>query len=349
MNQIHLVPLLRVVLAGVLLSAAGEVAALAGQNPVLLREFVYESAPFPSVHASTIEETLDGTLVTAFFGGSKEGNKDVAIWVSRKASRPESWTPPIEVANGVQPDGSRHPCWNPVLFQPRKGPLMLFYKVGPSPSTWWGMLLTSADNGRSWGTPRRLPEGILGPIKNKPIQLPDGDILSPSSTEHDGWRVHFERSSDLGKTWTRTPPVNDGREFAAIQPTLLQLNGGHLLALGRTRQGKIFQISSSDSGITWSPMTATSLPNPNSGIDAVTLKDGRHLLIYNHTDKGRSPLNLAVSPDGQHWHEALVLENQPGEYSYPAIIQTRDGRVHAVYTWKRQKVQHVVLDPALLD
>jgi predicted neuraminidase len=338
---------LSLVSLGLFWNGIGTVAVFADSGPLRLSEFIYETAPFPSVHASTIEETPTGTLVTAFFGGTKEGHKDVGIWVSRKTNG--TWTAPVEVANGMQPDGTRHPCWNPVLFQPRHGPLMLFYKVGPSPSTWWGMLRTSTDDGLSWSDAVRLPSGILGPIKNKPIQLPDGDILSPTSTEHDGWRVHFERSSDLGKTWTRTEAVNDGREVAAIQPTILQLGGKKLLALGRTRQGKIFEIASNDSGITWGPMTATSLPNPNSGIDAVTLKDGRHLLIYNHTVKGRSPLNLAISQDGRHWQAALVLEDQPGEYSYPAIIQTSDGLVHAVYTWKREKVKHVVIDPAKLE
>jgi predicted neuraminidase len=95
-------------------------------------------------------------------------------------------------------------------------------------------------------------------------------------------------------------------------------------------------------------MSLTELPNPNSGIDAVTLKDGRHLLVYNHTAKGRTPLNLAISPDGTKWEAALVLESEPGEYSYPAIIQTRDGLVHITYTWKRQRVRHVVIDPAQL-
>jgi predicted neuraminidase len=95
-------------------------------------------------------------------------------------------------------------------------------------------------------------------------------------------------------------------------------------------------------------LSLTALPNPNSGTDAVTLKDGRHLLIYNHTALGRSPLNLALSTDGKVWQAALVLENEPGEFSYPAIVQTRDGLVHAVYTWKRKRIRHVVIDPGKL-
>ena len=252
------------------------------------------------------------------------------------------------LANGVQPDGKRHPCWNPVLFRPKTGPLMLFYKVGPSPSSWWGMLRTSADAGKTWSAATRLPDGILGPIKNKPVQLANGDLLSPTSTEHEGWRVHFERSRDLGQTWEIIGPVNDGKEFGAIQPSILFHGGGKLQALGRTKQGKVFQVWSEDEGKTWGKMTATTLPNPNAGTDAVTLRDGRHLIVYNHTKNGRSPLNVALSKDGREWQAAAVLENESGEYSYPAAIQSTDGLVHIVHTWKRQRVKHVVLDPAKL-
>ncbi len=313
---------------------------------LLKSEFIYESAPIPSCHATTIVEPAGGGLVTAWFGGTREGNPDVGIWVSRNEDG--KWSAPVEVANGVQADGTRHPCWNPVLFQPKGGPLLLFYKVGPSPSKWWGMVRNSTDGGRTWSEARRLPEGILGPIKNKPVQLANGDILSPTSSEHAGWRVHFERSSDGGMTWSKTDAVNDGKGIGAIQPAILFPGGEKLLALGRTKQAHVFQIASGDVGKTWGEMSLTELPNPNSGIDAVTLKDGRHLLIYNHTAKGRTPLNLAISPDGAKWEAALTLETEPGEYSYPAIIQTRDGLVHITYTWKRQRVRHAVVDPAQL-
>jgi predicted neuraminidase len=314
-----------------------------GEGGLVKSEFIYETAPFPQCHASTLAESRHG-LVAAWFGGTRERNPDVGIWLSRMET--SGWTVPVEVANGIQSGTNRYPCWNPVLFQPKTGPLLLFYKVGPSPSKWWGMLMSSEDGGKNWSAPRPLPEGILGPIKNKPVQLGNGDILSPTSTEDDGWRVHFERSSDLGKTWQKTEPVNDGKEIAAIQPSILFHKKGTLQAVGRTRQGKIFEIWSADKGKTWGKMTLTSLPNPNSGLDAVTLRDGRQLLVYNHTPKGRSPLNVAVSADGKKWQAAVVLENEPGEYSYPAVIQTRDGRVHITYTWKRQRVKHAVLDPA---
>lgn len=320
------------------------------EPPGLLKtEFIYETAPFPSCHASTIAETKSG-LVAAWFGGTHERHPDVCIWVSRQENG--AWTPPVEVANGVGFAPNRLPTWNPVLFQPKAGPLLLFYKVGPSPSTWWGMLTTSKDDGKTWSAPRRLPDGILGPIKNKPVQLANGDILCGSSSEGaDGWRVHFERTPDLGATWTATPPLNDGKQIAAIQPSILFHEGAKLQAVGRTKQGRLFEIGSDDSGKTWGHMKLTDLPNPNSGTDAVTLKDGRQLLVYNHSPKGRSPLNVAVSRDGKAWQAALVLEDDaaaPNGFSYPAVIQTSDGFVHIAYTWKRERIKHAVVDPAKL-
>ena len=303
-------------------------------------EFIYERAPFASCHASTIAETPTG-LVAAWFGGQREGSPDVGIWVARRDAA--GWSAPVEVANGQQEDGKRYPCWNPVLFQPAHGPLLLFYKEGPNPRAWWGMLMTSDDGGRTWSKPQRLPGGILGPIKNKPIQLADGTLLCPSSSEHAGWRAHIESTPDLGKTWRRSVLLNDGIEFGAIQPTILAYGPNKLQALCRSRQGKITEVWSEDQGRTWSAMRATALPNPNSGIDAVMLKDGRALLVYNHTAQGRTPLNVAVSSDGIAWKAALVLEDQPGEYSYPAVIQTADGLVHITYTWKRQRIKHVVI------
>lgn len=327
---------------------------MAGQNPVVKSEFIFEHAPFPSCHASTIVETKSG-LVAAWFGGTAERHPDVCIYVSRQAQG--AWTPPVAVADGVGFGAPRLPTWNPVLFAPTNGPLLLFYKVGPKPAEWWGMLTTSTNDGQTWSRPGRLPEGILGPIKNKPVQLANGDLLCGSSTESPGWQVHFERTHDFGRTWTATPPVNDGKAIGAIQPSLLLLKDGALEAVGRTRNDKLFQILSTDNGNTWGAMTLGDLPNPDSGTDAVTLRDGRQLLVYNHNvrtgshNKGRSPLNVAVSDDGKIWQAALVLEDDadaPSGFAYPAVIQTRDGLVHITYTWERKRIKHVVIDPARL-
>jgi predicted neuraminidase len=309
---------------------------------VLTNEFIFGTAPFQECHASTIAESK-GELVAAWFGGTEEKNPDVGIWLSRCENG--RWTVPREVANGVVSPAKRYPCWNPVLFQLKDGPLLLFYKVGPNPERWWGLLMTSDDGGRTWTKPRELPQGIVGPIKNKPVQLDNGEILCPSSSEDHGWRVHFERTSDLGRTWQSTGPVNDGKAIAAIQPSVLLHGNGHLQAIGRTRQKKVFSIESLDGGKTWGPMTLLDLPNPCSGTDAVTLRDGRHLIVYNHSPRDRSPLNVALSTDGKGWTPVLTLEDTPGEFSYPAVIQTRDGLVHLTYTWDRKRIKHVAIDP----
>ena len=278
--------------------------------------FDLEHKPTPSCHASTIAETPAG-LVAAWFAGSHEKNPDVGIRVSRHDGK--SWSEPVEVVDGSEGESREYACWNPVLFRPTGGPLMLFYKVGPSPASWWGMLTTSADDGRSWSSPRRLGENdrighLLGPVKNKPIQLADGAILCPSSTEHDGWRVHFELTRDLGKTWTVIGPFHDGKEFGAIQPSILSYPDGRLQVMCRSRQNVVTQCWSTDGGQTWGDMTASPLPNPNAGTDAVTLRDGRQLIVYNHTvrsGRNRAMLNVALSADGRDWTPVLTLEKHP--------------------------------------
>lgn len=320
-------------------------------SAVLKAELIYplEGRLTPQCHASTIVQATDGTLLAAWFGGTRERNPDVGIWVARQASD-GSWGKPVEVANGVQPGGTRLPCWNPVLCQPRGAPLILFFKVGPSPSQWWGEMMISDDGGKTWRDRRKLPGGGLGPIKDKPEQLADGSILCPSSDETGStWRVHFELTRDLGKTWQKIGPIEGCDEFPSIQPTILKLGGEKLQILCRTRgKGVISTSVSEDGGKSWSALRGTKLLNPNSGIDAVTLADGRHLLVYNPTKKGRTPLAVAVSKDGIKWRDVVTLETEPGEYSYPAMIQAADGKVHITYSWKRESVKHVVLDPEKL-
>jgi len=333
-----------------------------GESAFISGELIYplDDKPTPQCHSSSIIETPSGIVVT-FFAGAHEKNPDVVISLSRLVDG--IWTRPIEVANGIQNETLRYPTWNPVLFKPENGPLMLFYKIGPDPRTWWGMLKTSNDDGKSWSKPSKLGSNdkighLLGPIKNKPIQLRDGTIICPSSTEYksaddDKWMVHFEITKDLGRTWEVIGPINKGDEFDAIQPSILIYPDNKMQVLCRTRQDVITESWSEDNGKTWSKMTSTSLPNPNSGIDAVTLKDGRQLLIYNHTTKmgeepnNRNMLNLAISENGYNWKPIMTLETTPAKagYSYPAIIQTSDGLVHITYTYLRQSIKHVVIDP----
>jgi len=328
-------------------SAASTPPVAAPQAAVVSSELIgiLDEKPVRRCHASTIVETRRGFLV-AWFGGPETVRASVGIWLARNDGG--GWGRPVEIANGVGAAGEQQPCWNPVLFRARDGTLLLFYKVGPAPRSWRGMLMSSRDDGATWSIPVPLPEGVLGPVKNKPVELADGRLLCPSSCESRDWHVYFDLTSDLGKTWMVVGPVNDGAAFQAIQPTILRHADGQLQALCRTRQGRIAQVWSRDGGTNWSTMTALNLPNPNSGIDGVTLADGQQVLVYNRSEYNRTPLNVAVSRDGRQWRDVLVLEDGAGEYSYPAAIQASDGKVHITYTYRKHSIKHVVLDPLRL-
>ena len=356
--------------ARILVGVAALAGAIARASPRIIgAEFIDEGAPYRSCHASTLAETPSHRLVAAWFAGTAEGNPDVCIYLSREVG--SHWTKPVIVADGHDGQGKPLPCWNPVLHQLRRGPLLLFYKVGPSPQGWWGMMRTSHDEGQTWGPARRLPDGILGPIKNKPVERPDGTLVCGSSTESpDGaWRVHIELTSDQGGTWTQTPPLPSVGRYNSIQPTLLTLSGQRLQLLCRTKEMTLTTSISEDGGATWSPLRPAALFSPNSGLDGLTLADGRHWLVYNwrlapgieppgETDgevRGpatpswgvRWPLTVSTSRDGEHWEPCLTLEDRPRRdgYAYPAVIQTSDGLVHVAYTWGRLHIKHVTIDP----
>lgn len=328
----------------------------------LKSEFIYETAPFPSCHASTIVETSPGEFLAAWFGGSAEGNPDVAIWGARRGAA--GWSAPFELA--------REPkiaAYNPVLFFTRDQVLWLYYKFGPSPQTWTAARLSSRDRGKTWSAVEHLPAGLLGPIKNKPLLLKGGTVVSGTSVEsYRSWACWVERSTDNGRTWTKhgpiagPPPAATGQPGPAtvpdsaswrsthgiIQPAIVELKGGRLRMFVRATAdiGRISYADSTDGGRSWSAAKPTALPNPNSGIDAVGLRDGRIILVYNHTTRGRTPLNVAVSPDGETWNSFLALETEPGEFSYPAVIQSAGGSVHITYTWNRRKIRHVEIPVA---
>lgn len=312
-------------------------------------ELVFNNPPFKQCHASTMVEVSPGKILLSCFGGSAEGKKDVDIWLTTMDEKGNST--PITIADGIVNDTLRFPAWNPVLFKSGKGKLFLFYKVGPNPREWWGMVKTSADNGQSWSAAQPLPKGILGPIKNKPVELADGSILSPSSTEvnENRWIAHMEKSKDGGDTWEFIPVDNESK-LDVIQPSVLFYDKNRLQILCRSKQGSVVQAWSYDGGETWGKLSKTTLLNPNSGTDAVTLKDGSQLIVYNPDVpgkdwfNGRAKLRVASSTDGKAWKDVMILENgTKEEYSYPAIIQAADGLVHITYTYDRKNVKHVVL------
>jgi len=316
----------------------------------------------PSAHASTLVELKNGDILTAWFGGAAEGAKDVAIYSSRHTA--SGWSKPIELAR--EPDT---PTWNPVLFHDAHHRLWLYYKFGPS-YTWWSAARRfSDDEGRTWSPIVHLPAGIYGPIRDKPLLLADGSILSGTSVEsYLSWSVWVERSTDNALSWTRIGPITlpsllESPQFTPaktsepnpahglIQPAIVALGPltapatQHLRLYARatTDIGHICVSDSQDGGKSWSPARPIALPNPNSGIDAVRLQDGRIVLIYNNTPSGRTPLSLAVSKDGEHFTHILDLETTPGEYSYPALIQSRNGDLLATYTWNRKHIQFATI------
>jgi alpha-L-fucosidase len=303
--------------------------------------FIYETAPFPSCHASTLTETQTG-LLAAWFGGSHERNPDVCIYTASWQNG--KWSEPQLAADGILNEKLRYPCWNPVLFTRDNGDVILFYKVGPSPREWCGMFRISSDDGKTWSPPTRIPDGLLGPIKNKPFRLPDGTILYVTSYEkHVKWRIYAETSTQDLKTWNKIPVDNNG--FNAIQPTILHYADGSLQLLCRSRENRIVQTWSTDRGKTWKPLEATDLPNNNAGIDGVTLQNGLQLLVCNPLTEGRHKLALLASSDGKKWKNVMMLEDHAsGEFSYPAIIEGKDGRVHITYTYRREKIKYVCLE-----
>ena len=348
---------------------------------IVEEQFLYINAPFPQAHSVSIAETPKGDLVATYFGGTKERNPDVCIWVSRKPKGATEWEAPVQVADGIISATERKACWNPVLLQipGKKGELLLFYKVGKSVADWKAYILRSKDGGKSWSKPEAMPDGFLGPSKNKPEYV-DGRIICPSSTEGNGWKIHFEISDDNGHTWRKVGPVEaelsvptqfrkkgaantddmeageaikgeGAKPIYCIQPAILRHKDGRLQVVCRTRNAKVATSWSSDNGDTWSKVTLLDIENNNSGLDAVTLKDGRHVLVYNNfetipgTPKGaRTPLSVAISDDGIHWKHIITLEDSPvSQYSYPAVIQGKDGKVHVAYTWRRQRIKYVEL------
>ena len=270
----------------------------------------------------------------------------------------------------------RKACWNPVLFQMPTGELWLFFKIGANVADWTGWIAKSNDGGRTWSDKEALPKDFLGPVKNKP-EIVNGRLICPTSTEgKGGWKFHVEildlktnewkyvniprEEAVLTNDMVPVKPV-DGkmpeiilkegaakRPIDCIQPSILRHKDGRLQLVGRTRNARLASTFSSDGGDTWTPVTLLDVPQNQSGTDAVTLKDGRHVLIYNNvytlpgTPKGsRTPCSLAISDDGLHWTHLLTLEDSPiGQYSYPSVIQGKDGSLHCIYTWRRQRIAY---------
>ncbi len=310
-------------------------------------ENVFTGLSFPFAHSSSLLELPSGDILCVWFGGVHEKNSNTSIWLARLSNG--IWNRPVEIANGVELSNHRYATWNPVLWKMPDGEIVVSYKIGDSPRKWHGYYKISRDGGKTWGKPMAYPKGILGPIKNKPLILKSGRIIFPSSTEFHssfGWNAHFEVSDDNAKTWKKTSFFYNPFVAQCIQPTLILRADSSIVALMRTRNGFIASSISRDNGNTWSSAELLDIPNPNSGLDAVSLADGRFAMVCNPTSERRNKIVIMLSDDGLKWKESMVLDSGDihQEYAYPAVIQTRDGKLHISYTRNHSNIWHVTVD-----
>lgn len=309
------------------------------------KEFVFQkNEKAPSCHASTVLPLEDGSVLAAWFAGSREGDNSVEIWISRRNNE-HNWSKPECIS---EKDSIAH--WNPVLYKQQNGRIILYYKHGEKIAHWITKYITSDDNGKTWSEPKVLVPGDTsggrGPVKNKCLKLADGTLLAPASTEQNNkWIPFIDVSYDDGITWEASPlmerPKYKGAYVGLIQPALWESDSGNVHCFLRSNKGAIYRSDSSDNGITWKKPYRTKLPNNNSGIDCVKDSSGRLWLIYNPVDINwgvRHPLSLAFSKDnGKHFTEVLVPEPGNGEFSYPAITE-KNNILYVTYTYKRKQI-----------
>lgn len=326
-------------------------------------EFIDPAQTTPSAHVASICELPGGRLGAAWYGGTREGHPDVAIYFSVRSPGHEGrWSPPEAV---VTPDSTARELrryvkkiGNAVVFADAGGGLCLAY-VSVAVGGWSGSSLNlkrSSDDGRTWTPARRL---TLSPffnvselVKNKPVALAGGGWAVPIYHEVLGKfpELLWLGGEADGVSATKTRLFGGSTAF---QPSVVPLAAGEAVALCRPAGGQraVMLSRSADAGRTWSAPQSTGLPNPDAGVDALRLFDGRLLLAFNDSTKRRDNLALAISKDNGHsWTRAVTVAAEPGgEFSYPFLLQSADGRVHLVYTWQRKGIRHLAFSPAWLD
>ncbi len=320
--------------------------------------FPEDSCSFKMCHASNLCCMENGELIAGWFAGEREGSDDIAIWSSKRGEN--GWEKPVCLAHDID-----EPHWNPVFYQREDGKVLLFYKVGREIQKWYTALRVSEDFGNNFGEPEELVKGDRGgrgPVRCKVITLSDGSMLVGTSVECGIWTAYADRSEDGGKTWQLSEPVtidvdyngeNTGEDSTievscqsfygrgVIQPTLWESEPGRVHMLLRSTEGRIYRADSTDYGKSFCKAYSTKLPNNNSGIDVVKCDDGLLVLCMNPVEKNwgpRTPIILMVSSDnGESWQEEIVLEDIPGEYSYPSIISVGN-RLFVSYTYDRKSI-----------
>jgi predicted neuraminidase len=330
--------------------------------PVHREELVDPHFVAPSVHVSSLCELPGGGLAAAWYGGTREGARDVAIYLATCEPGADTWSAPqpLVTRESAARETFRYvkKVGNPLLFAGTNGQVCLLY-VSIAVGGWSGSSLNlkqSFDSGRTWSWSRRLG---LSPcfnvselVKNGPTRLADGGWVVPIYHELLGKfpELLWLHADAAGVTAVKSRPFGGQTAF---QPALVALDAEQALLLCRTAGSlrETYLARTDTTARHWTPPQPTGLPNPDSGLDALRLSDGRLLLAFNDTPAGREVLRLAWSTDdGRNWTRAATLADDPGaEFSYPFLLQTRDGLVHVSYTWKRRGIKHVTFNLAWLD
>jgi predicted neuraminidase len=297
-----------------------------------------DAVRYPYNHAATIVELEGGDLLVAWGAGSRELGPDTQIVASRRSASTKTWSAPAVIAD--KPDRADA---NPVLFTETSGAVHLFHVEMFGETFCLGRVVEriSRDGAATWGEPRIALEAVCTMVKNKPLRTSTGRWVLPAYQEAI-YQSQFWTSDD-GVKWTASSPLltllNNN-----LQPSVVECSDGTLLALMRCAGNGRFtwEGRSSDGGKSWSLKDRCDLPNPNSGLDMVRLADGKIVLIYNPSKTDRTPISAAISTDdGKTWSVARTIESGDPQLSYPAVIQTRDGMIHAVYSHRLEHIEHV--------
>lgn len=324
--------------------------------------YACENCSVPSVHGANVIEKRDGSLFATWFGGSREGGKDVVLWGADFDVAARTWSAPRKIIGPAETRDALgryiKTVGNSVLVRGAQQQLALYY-VTVSFGGWAGSALNvmqSADDGKTWGSPRRL---VTSPFFNvstlnkcNAVHYADGSVGLPVYHELMGKFAELLRVDASGKVLDKMR-ITHGRH--SIQPLLLPLDQQQALALMRdtvVNPGRVLVSRSADAGKSWSADRKLELPNPDSAVAGIRRPDGSLLLVLNDLEVGRNSLALAVSRDeGASWKVVRHVEKSAdaGEYSYPYLIRASDGRMHLLYTWNRKRIRHVVFNDQWVD
>ncbi len=324
--------------------------------------YACEDCLVPSVHGANVVDKLDGGLFATWFGGSREGGKDVVLWGADFSPKTQVWSMPRKIIGPAETKNALgryiKTVGNSVLVRGEHEELRLYY-VTVSVFGWAASALNvmhSADDGKSWGAPQRL---ITSPFfnistlnKSAAVHYSDGSIGLPVYHELSGKFSELLHIARDGRILDKVR-ITHGR--LAIQPLLLPVAPQQVIALMRDTgptPGHVLLSSSNDGGKHWSAVTKSTLPNPNAAVAGLVRPDGSLLLVFNNTEVGRNNLALAVSRDeGRSWVTLRHFEQSklPDEFSYPYIIRSSDGTMHLLYTWNRKRIRHVSFNDSWVD